>query len=92
MIRSFRHKGLRQFFETGSAKGIRPSHALRLGDILDLLNAAAKPSDMDFPGSYLHPLKGKLKGFWAVRVSGNWRVIFQFAGEDAIDVDYVDYH
>lgn len=47
---------------------------------------------MDFPGSYLHPLKGKLKGFWAVRVSGNWRVIFQFAGEDAIDVDYLDYH
>lgn len=92
MIRSFRHKGLRQFFETGSGRGIRPEHSQRLGDILDLLNAAAKPSDMDFPGSYLHPLKGKLKGFWAVRVSGNWRVIFQFAGEDAIDVDYLDYH
>jgi len=64
----------------------------KLTDILDLLNAAAKPGDMDFPGSYLHPLKGGLKGFWAVRVSGNWRVIFRFETGDALDVDYLDYH
>jgi proteic killer suppression protein len=72
MITSFKHKGLRLLFEMGNAKGIQPAHAQKLIDILDLLNAAAKPSDMNFPGSVLHPLKGKLKGHWAVRVSGNW--------------------
>jgi proteic killer suppression protein len=92
MITSFRHKGLRLLFETGNAKGIQPAHTQKLTDILDLLNAAAKPSDMNFPGSVLHPLKGKLKGHWAVRVSGNWRVTFQFQAGNATDVDYIDYH
>lgn len=92
MIRSFRHKGLRQLFETGNARGVTAAHVQRLLDILDLLNAAARPGDMDFPGSFLHPLKGRLKGYWAVRVSGNWRVTFRFEDGDAWDVDYVDYH
>jgi proteic killer suppression protein len=92
VIRGFRHKGLRLLSETGNARGVQASHAQRLTDILDLLNAAAKPGDMDFPGSVLHPLKGKLKGFWAVRVSGNWRITFRFEKGDAFDVDYVDYH
>jgi proteic killer suppression protein len=92
VIRSFGHKALRLLFETGSVRGVQPAHAQKLCDILDLLNAAAKPSDMEFPGSFLHPLKGKLKGRWAVRVSGNWRVVFRFEGGNAFDVDYVDYH
>jgi toxin HigB-1 len=92
VIRSFGHKGLRLLFETGNSRGIQSAHAQKLTDILDLLNAAAIPGDMDFPGSYLHPLKGALKGYWAVRVSGNWRIIFRFEKGDALDVDYVDYH
>jgi len=92
VIRSFRHKGLRAFFEQEKTQGIHASHAQRLSDILDLLHAAKEPSDMGFPGSFLHPLKGKLKGHWAVRVSGNWRVVFRFEKGDAFDVDYLDYH
>ena len=92
MIRSFRHKGLRLLFEAGNSRGVLAAHAQRIMDILDLLNAAAKPGDMNFPGSFLHPLKGKLKGSWAVRVSGNWRIIFRFEKGDAFDVDYLDYH
>lgn len=76
MIVGFRHKGLRAFFETGSAKGVRPEHLKRLRLIL----------------ARLHALKGKLKGRYAVAVSGNWRVTFRFDGPDAMDVDYVDYH
>ena len=92
MIRSFRHKGLRRLFETGNARGLNAAHVPRVADILDLLNAAARPGDMDFPGSFFHPLKGKLKGYWAVRVSGNWRIVFRFEEGDALDVDYIDYH
>lgn len=92
MIKSFKHKGLKGFFYSGTLKGILPSHAKKLALILDLLNAARTVQDMDFPGAGLHPLKGKLKGNWAVSVSGNWRVIFQFEKGDASEVDYVDYH
>jgi toxin HigB-1 len=92
VINGFRHKGLRLLFQTANAKGVQSSHAQRLLDILDLLNAAAKPADMNFPGSHLHPLKGTLKGHWSVRVSGNWRVVFRFDRGNATDVDYVDYH
>jgi proteic killer suppression protein len=92
VIRNFRHKGLRLLFEKGNAKGVQAAHRQRLTDILDLLNAAARPSDMDFPGSFLHPLKGNLKGWWSVQVSGNWRVIFRFEEGNAMDVDYLDYH
>ena len=79
-------------FETGIARGIDPARVRRITDILDLLNAAAQPGDMNFPGSFLHPLKGRLAGFWAVRVSGNWRIVFRMEKGDALDVDYVDYH
>jgi proteic killer suppression protein len=64
----------------------------RITDILDLLNAATNPRDVDFPGSFLHPLKGRLTGYWAVRVSGNWRIVFRMEKGDVLDVDYVDYH
>ena len=92
VITRWAHKGLREFFETGSTRGIRPEHAGRLRLILARLNASAEPRDMTLPGLRLHPLKGRLKGVWAVDVSGNWRVVFRFAGKDAVDVDYGDYH
>ena len=92
MITRWVHKGLRGFFETGSTRGIRPEHASRLRLILARLNASSELRDTNLPGLRLHPLKGRLKGAWAVDVSGNWRVVFRFEGKDAVDVDYVDYH
>ena len=67
-------------------------HAVKLRDILARLEAAGTVADMDLPGFRLHPLKGDFKGFWAVTVRANWRVIFRLAEGDALDVDYVDYH
>jgi proteic killer suppression protein len=92
MIQSFRHKGLEKFFLAGGTSGIRADHAKRLRLILGRLSVSQRPGDMALPGLRLHPLKGNLKGYFAVDVSGNWRVIFRFSGEDAADVDYVDYH
>lgn len=92
MVRSFRHKGLARFFETGSKSGIQPQHAERLRLILALLNAATSPADLALPGLTLHPLKGDRKGTCAVSVSGNWRITFRFTGKDAEAVDYEDYH
>jgi proteic killer suppression protein len=92
MLKSYRHKGLRQFAETGSKAGIQPEHANRLQRILSALDAATGAANMNAPGYDLHPLKGELAGHWAVRVSGNWRLTFAFEDEDAILVDYKDYH
>jgi proteic killer suppression protein len=92
MIRSFRHKGLKLFFLTGSPRGIQPVHAARLRLILNQLDTAARLEDVNFPGSDLHPLKGSLKGHWAVKVNANWRLIFRFDGGHAYEVDYDDYH
>jgi proteic killer suppression protein len=88
----FRHAGLERFFKTGSAAGIQPAHRRRLRLILTALNSAREPRDMSLPGLGLHSLKGDLAGFWSVAVSGNWRVTFRFDGNDATDVDYIDYH
>jgi proteic killer suppression protein len=92
MIKSFRHKGLKQFVETGSKAGIQPTHAPRLRRLLTALDVAIRPEDMGAPGYDLHPLKGNLAGHWSVSVSGNWRLTFLFEGEDAVLVDYQDYH
>ncbi len=92
MIRSYRHKGLRLFSETGSKAGIQPAHARKLRILLTALDVANKPADMNAPGYGLHALRGDLEGHWTVSVSGNWRLIFAFEGEDAILVDYQDYH
>ena len=92
MIRSFKHKGLAKFFESGSRSGIQARHANRLRLILGRLHAATTAQDMSLPGLRLHPLKGSRKGTWAVWVSGNWRVTFRFVGGDAELVDYEDYH
>ncbi|MGB8433581.1 MAG: type II toxin-antitoxin system RelE/ParE family toxin [Burkholderiales bacterium] len=91
MIRSFKHKGLRRFFEEGVKSGIRPERAERLRLVLSRLQASTNPKDMDLPGLRLHELKGESKGTWSVTVSGNWRVTFRFEGQDALDVNYVDY-
>ncbi len=91
-IKSFRHKGLEEFFLTGSKRGIQPGHAGKLADILDRLDSAATVSDMGYSGSFLHPLKGDLDGHWSVRVSGNWRITFRFEDGDAYVVAYADYH
>lgn len=92
MIKTISHKGLEDFFYEGTKKGIQANHAKKLADILDTLDAAEDIIDMNFPGSDLHPLKGKLKGFWAVTVSGNWRVVFRFEEGNVYDVKYIDYH
>jgi len=92
MIKSFKHKGLADFFYTGNKRGIKPQHAEKLSRILDRLNAANKIKDMNYPGSNLHKLLGDKKDNYAVRVSGNWRVYFKFVDGDAYVVDYNDYH
>ncbi len=92
MVLSIRHKGLRDYYENGSLTGIQPKHAARLRLILGRLDAAREPRDMNLPGLRLHKLSGNFNGFWSVEVSGNWRVIFRFEGQDVFDVDYLDYH
>jgi toxin HigB-1 len=92
MIRSIRHKGLKRLHEEDDPRGVINQHVEKLRDILVRLDAAGTVADMDLPGFRLHPLKGELKGFWAVTVRANWRVIFRFADGEALDVDYVDYH
>jgi proteic killer suppression protein len=92
MIRSFRHKGIEKFFFTGSKAGIQPRHATRLLDQLAALNVATKPEYMKFPGWQFHALTGELADHWAVGVNGNWRLTFAFEDEDAVLVDYQDYH
>ena len=92
MLRSIRHKGLRRLYEDNDARGVKREHVEKLRDILARLDAAAAIADMDLPGFRLHALEGALKGFCAVTVRANWRVVFRFAAGDALDVDYVDYH
>ena len=89
MIRTWRHRGLQKFFETGSKAGIQPHHAARLARQLSALDSASAPERMDIPGWRLHRLSN---GHWSVWVNGNWRMTFDFDGEDAILVDYQDYH
>jgi proteic killer suppression protein len=93
MIKSFRHKGLQKFFETGSAAGIQTTHSTRLRLQLAALNAAKNPDDLKTPpGWRLHPLQGDMKAHYALVVSANWRLTFQFVDEDVELLDYVDYH
>ena len=88
MIKSFAHKGLKDFYETGSKKGIQPEHASKLARMLDRLDASTSAQDMNLPGYRLHPLKGDKKDMWSVTVNGNWRMTFYFEDEDAYLVDY----
>ncbi len=92
MIVSFRHKGLKLLFEKDDASKLSAEHANRLRLILSALDAADTIEDMDQPAFRLHPLKGDLKGYWAVTVRANWRVVSQFADGKASNVDLTDYH
>ncbi|MEX2163028.1 MAG: type II toxin-antitoxin system RelE/ParE family toxin [Sulfuricaulis sp.] len=92
MIQSFRHKGLRKFFESGNAAGIQPHHAKRLRMLLVALDTALNIEDMNVPGFRLHPLKGSERGRWSVWVNGNWRLTFEFKDGHAYVLDYEDYH
>lgn len=92
MIHSFRHKGLRRFFESGSQAGIQPKHFQRLRMLLVALDTAQKLEDMDVPGFRLHPLKGQDRGRWSVWVNGNRRLTFEFRDGQAYVLDYEDYH
>lgn len=92
MIQSFRHRGLRKLFETGSTAGFQASHAKRLRLQLTALDTAQAIEDMDVPGFALHPLKGALRGRWSISVNGNWRLTFEFKDGNAYVLDYEDYH
>lgn len=91
-IKTFRHKGLRKFFESGSKSGIQAAHAKKIALILDRLDAATEVKDMNFPGSDFHPLRGELKGFYSVHVNGNWTIIFRLENGEANELDLIDYH
>ncbi len=92
MIRSIRHKGLKRLYEEDDSRGVNREHVDKLRDILARLDVAAAITDMQLPGFHVHALKGDYRGFWAVTVRANWRVVFRFEDGDVLDVDYVDYH
>jgi len=92
VIQSFRHKGLKRFFELGTAAGIQPRHAKRLRMLLAALDTAHSIDDMNVPGFRLHRLKGAERDRWSVWVNGNWRLTFEFVDGRAYDIDYEDYH
>lgn len=92
MILSFKHKGLKKFYETGSKAGIRSKHAKRLRLLLAALDTAITIMDMNIPGFYLHQLKEERMGSWAISVSGNWRLTFEFENGNAQILNYEDYH
>lgn len=92
MIGSFKHKGLKNLFLNGQHQGLHPEHISRLRNRLAVIHAAEKVSDIDMPGYHLHPLKGVRDTIWSVRVTGNWRLTFEFVDGDAYILDYKDYH
>ena len=92
MIKTWKHKGLKKFFEMGSKAGIQPKHAGLLSMLLLQLDSATKAEDMNTPGNGFHKLTGDLKNYYSIKVSGNWRIIFKFESDNAVLVDYIDYH
>jgi len=92
MIESFRHRGLKRFYEKNDRSGLRADMVEKIETILTILDAATGPEGIDLPGLRLHQLKGDLKGFWSVTIRANWRIIFRFEGGNATDVELIDYH
>ena len=92
MIKSFRHRGLQRLYERGDSSRINPILVEKVETALGLLDVAETPEAINLPGYRLHPLRGDWRGFWSIRVSGNWRLIFRFDDRDVCDVDLVDYH
>ena len=91
MIKSFQHKGLRKFYETGNLAGVQASHGKRLRMQLAALDTAQIIEDMDIPGFRLHPLKGELQGHWSITVNANWHMTFEFNDGNAYVLAYEDY-
>ncbi|MEC8140280.1 type II toxin-antitoxin system RelE/ParE family toxin [Pseudoalteromonas sp.] len=92
MIKTFKHKGLKKFFETGSKAGIQAKHERRLRMQLAAIDTASIIEDIDLPGFKLHPLKGNRDCVWSITVNGNWRVTFEFKDGNAYILNYEDYH
>jgi toxin HigB-1 len=92
MIEGFKHKGLKKFYEEDDSRKLPPEMVERIRDILTALDAALAVEELNRPSFRLHPLKGALKGSWAVTVRANWRITFRFANGEATDVDFIDYH
>ncbi len=92
MIKRFNHKGLKKLYEKGDRSAIRPDFADTVENILTLMDSATTPQALDLPRFHLHPLKGDMRGYWAVTVRANWRIIFKFENGDAEDVELIDYH
>ena len=92
MIKSFKHKGLARFFETGKTAGIQPAHQKKLRMRLTALDTATEIQDIDLPGFRLHQLKGKMQGLWTIDISKNWRITFEFHNGDVFIINYEDYH
>jgi proteic killer suppression protein len=92
MIKGFRHKGLEQFFMTGTTRGLNAQFAPKLSRMLAALNTAKSPQNLNAPGYRLHQLKLDRDSQWSIWVSGNWRLVFEFEGGDVTNVDLVDYH
>lgn len=92
-IQSFRHKGLKRLFEDGVREGVPPDLADKIENVLAIIEGAEFLDDLAaYPGWRLHPLKGDYAGFWSIKLTGNWRIVFRFEGGDAFDIDLVDYH
>ncbi len=92
MILGFRHRGLKRLYERGDRSRISPQLADQTEDILGLLDMAKNPEDMNLPGYRLHKLRGNLRGYWSITISGNWRIVFRFEDGNAFDIDLIDYH
>ena len=92
MIIGFRHRGLTRLYERGDRSRVPPEYVEKIERILARMDIAEQPNDLDLPGYRLHPLRGDLAGMWSISVSGNWRIIFRFDGDNVRDVDFVDYH
>lgn len=92
MITGIKHKGLKRLYDRGERQGIGANMLARVEEILSILDAAERIEELDIPGYRLHPLTGNLKGFWSIRVTGNWRIVFRFENGEASDVDLIDYH
>ena len=92
VVASFRHRGLKALYDGRTTRRVAPGHVEKLRDILAALDRSRVPADMNLSGFRLHELRGRLKGHYAVSVSGNWRVTFRFEDGSPVDVDYVDYH
>ena len=92
MIKSFKHKGLKKYFETGSTSGIQVKHQDKLRMQLTAIDTAQEIDDINLPGFKLHPLKGNRDGVWSITVNGNWRITFEFIDGNAYILNYEDYH